>query len=638
MTGGLSFTICDREIASIPVGRLIEIRGTATLPDNDWLSLAKMPLGLFYINRSGNPVPIDSSDAVRMKYSDGAWPDPIFASDARLAELKASFPKETAHLPLGRVFIDSRPIGFVPHNGITLYPFQRDAVQRFLAEKRMLLLLRVGSGKTLPAVVAAEELRNRGVIDKVVVVASSTLLTDMWTPTVRTVTGTVPSLVNGPVAKRVAQWTADVPWVLSKYDTWRTDGKTLRAVLNPRTMVIIDEVHHLKSPDTKRWKATKELLDGCGVDYRLFLTGTLLWDRPMDAYGPISLLGLRVWNRREEFQNRYFTFKQIFTGRVRSDGGPVTVWVPDELNSPEDAALLRDAIDRVSFHPVVDWSLPSLTESTRIITATPEEEALYSAVVTNPLGKAINKGEGEKSVLSILTMERLLSSDPWVLYCSESETAKEIVARVGASKLLALSPGSKAKALVAYLSEFLEEDADTKVVVFSAFTGLPRLILDPSIPTDAEFSDSVSDVRAASVFLHGELKTEERESVLSRFKQNPSTRILFSTDIGGEGIDGLQGVANQVIHYDDPLSLGKLEQRVGRVWRRGQTKPVLSLRFEMSLEATLTQMLMGLNPSAYIDSRIRDLLKWKSGQRNMVWSVMGSTKTNDGATTDSAVG
>ena len=48
--------------------------------------------------------------------------------------------------------------------------------------------------------------------------------------------------------------------------------------------------------------------------------------------------------------------------------------------------------------------------------------------------------------------------------------------------------------------------------------------------------------------------------------------MLVSTDAGGEGID-LQS-ANVMVDWDLPWSMVRLEQRMGRLHRVGQTKPV----------------------------------------------------------------
>ena len=71
---------------------------------------------------------------------------------------------------------------------------------------------------------------------------------------------------------------------------------------------------------------------------------------------------------------------------------------------------------------------------------------------------------------------------------------------------------------------------------------------------------------------------EERNEVLAEFRD--STDILISTDAGGEGLN-LQ-FADCVINYDLPRNPMKIEQRIGRVDRIGQTRDVQVFNFVLA--------------------------------------------------------
>lgn len=68
---------------------------------------------------------------------------------------------------------------------------------------------------------------------------------------------------------------------------------------------------------------------------------------------------------------------------------------------------------------------------------------------------------------------------------------------------------------------------------------------------------------------------EERKQVQDTFAKN--VRILVSTDAGGEGLN-LQ-FCHVVVNYDIPWNPMRMEQRIGRVDRIGQTYPVRALNF-----------------------------------------------------------
>ncbi len=85
----------------------------------------------------------------------------------------------------------------------------------------------------------------------------------------------------------------------------------------------------------------------------------------------------------------------------------------------------------------------------------------------------------------------------------------------------------------------------------------------------------LSDRAISVVCLNGSMSLEERKQVQDAFAKD--TRILISTDAGGEGLN-LQ-FCHIIINYDIPWNPMRLEQRIGRVDRIGQTHSVKALNF-----------------------------------------------------------
>jgi len=71
-------------------------------------------------------------------------------------------------------------------------------------------------------------------------------------------------------------------------------------------------------------------------------------------------------------------------------------------------------------------------------------------------------------------------------------------------------------------------------------------------------------------YIHGGMKLEDRIKAEREFKHN--TQIMVATEAAGEGIN-LQ-FCNIMINYDIPWNPNRLEQRMGRIHRYGQTKEV----------------------------------------------------------------
>lgn len=73
--------------------------------------------------------------------------------------------------------------------------------------------------------------------------------------------------------------------------------------------------------------------------------------------------------------------------------------------------------------------------------------------------------------------------------------------------------------------------------------------------------------------IQGSTPTEERELIRARFGEHPAKepiRVLVATDSAGEGID-LQAYCHRLVNFDIPFNPSRLEQRIGRIDRYGQT-------------------------------------------------------------------
>ena len=74
--------------------------------------------------------------------------------------------------------------------------------------------------------------------------------------------------------------------------------------------------------------------------------------------------------------------------------------------------------------------------------------------------------------------------------------------------------------------------------------------------------------------IEGSTPTEDREYIRSQFTADPAeepVRVLLATDAAGEGID-LQTYCHRLVNFDIPFNPSRLEQRIGRIDRYGQTQ------------------------------------------------------------------
>ncbi|MGH7129570.1 MAG: DEAD/DEAH box helicase, partial [Planctomycetaceae bacterium] len=123
----------------------------------------------------------------------------------------------------------------------------------------------------------------------------------------------------------------------------------------------------------------------------------------------------------------------------------------------------------------------------------------------------------------------------------------------------------KPNELMTLLGELFEEP-QAKAVVFSQWTRMHELSRRRLAATDWEH-----------VFFHGGVPSGRRGSLVDRFRNDPGCRLFLATDAGGVGLN-LQH-ASAVINLDLPWNPAVLEQRIGRVHRLGQQRPVQVVNF-----------------------------------------------------------
>jgi len=157
---------------------------------------------------------------------------------------------------------------------------------------------------------------------------------------------------------------------------------------------------------------------------------------------------------------------------------------------------------------------------------------------------------------------------------------------------------AKAEALLdwIYRLEAEESDSELKVLVFTEF-----------VPTQAMLHDYLVERGFSVVCINGGMDMAARQAVQEAFSQD--TRILISTDAGGEGIN-LQ-FCHVVINYDIPWNPMRLEQRIGRVDRIGQTHPVRAVNFVFENS---------------VEHRVREVLEAKLA---IIYEEFGIDKTGD---------
>lgn len=119
---------------------------------------------------------------------------------------------------------------------------------------------------------------------------------------------------------------------------------------------------------------------------------------------------------------------------------------------------------------------------------------------------------------------------------------------------------------MAALFEDLFAEPDAKAVVFSQWTRTHDILIRR---LEARGLGYVS--------FHGGVPSEKRPALVERFCDDPTCRVFLSTDAGSTGLN-LQH-ASTLVNMDLPWNPAILEQRIARVHRMGQKRPVRIINF-----------------------------------------------------------
>lgn len=128
-------------------------------------------------------------------------------------------------------------------------------------------------------------------------------------------------------------------------------------------------------------------------------------------------------------------------------------------------------------------------------------------------------------------------------------------------------PDARLTALIRLLDGVCRPDGtwnNERVVIFTEYADTLAWLVD--VLTSKGYGDRLAVIQ-------GSTDTEERELIRQRFSADPAdedVRVLIATDSAGEGID-LQAHCHRLVNFDIPFNPSRLEQRIGRIDRYGQT-------------------------------------------------------------------
>lgn len=505
-------------------------------------------------------------------------------------------------------------------SGANVEAYQLEPLRRALQSSRTNLLLAddVGLGKTIEAGLVIQELLLRHRARSVVIVCPPSLALK-WQDEMREKFGLDFVIVNSDLMAKVRRshglnanpfrlfprviismsWLPTLRAQRLLRDVFADVTDTATARRFSFDILVVDEAHHVApaSPttapgqrgyavDSQRTTATKALADKC--EHRLFLSAT-----PHNGYSEsftalMEMIDGRRFTRGASLDER--ALRDVTVRRLKTDLPekgfqrrvlkPIT-FTPSDEEQRQFAVLDRILSDSARatgkgisggivamlFKKRFLSSPWSFARTLELYESVPDDVRLefddgqyYQEVLGS--GQS-DEEEGDVEHPEFTALRQSKGSNALV-----ASTNREIDALIEWGRKFEHRPDSRLEALVTFLDTICRPDGkdfnNERVVVFTEYATTLEWIA--RVLSQRGYRDVLATIQ-------GSTPTDERELIRDQFTKNPTkhpVRVLVATDSAGEGID-LQDFCHRLVNFDIPFNPSRLEQRIGRIDRYGQS-------------------------------------------------------------------
>jgi len=439
---------------------------------------------------------------------------------------------------------------------------------------RALLADEVGLGKTIEAGLVLSEYLLRGRVRRALVLAPPTLV-GQWREELAS-----KFAIETRGTETRAPWDGDGV-VVASLATARSDRHRDAVLARPWDLVIVDEAHTLKNHRTESYALVERLK----TRFLLLLTATPVENRVEELYNLVSLLRPGHLGGRAEFVRRF------------ADGGGRI----SEAGRAELRGLLAEVMVR-NTRALSGVALPPRFARTLLVAPGAEEHGLYEALAGALRSLAVDGRH--RQLLSLLLQEA--GSSPFAVrgtlgrLLADGALPEPIRhALAGAVELAGGATGSeKATALLRALAA-----APAPAIVFTRFRGTLGFLAEVLGRAGVRFERLDGDVPVAA-----------RAAAVERCRDGG---VLLATDVGSEGLN-LQ-FCHRLVNFDLPWNPMRIEQRIGRLHRIGQTEPVevLNLCLAGSIEERILTVLdERINLFELVVGEVETILGYLEGGRD----------------------
>lgn len=402
-------------------------------------------------------------------------------------------------------------------------------------------LFEMGCGKTLTTIAVAGALYNLGKIDRVLVVAPTSVCS-VW-PHDLNQFAAFPweaRVLLGDKKKRLKALNELENWpfkalriAVINYESTHREGIFEALAAYKPELIVCDESQRIKNPSAAQSKALHKL--GDAAPFRMILSGTPVQNNAVDLYSQYRFLDPSVYGANfYAFKNRYCIMGGYGQHQI------VGYRNMDELVDKEHSVAYR-----VTKEECLD--LPQQTFINRYVQFTDAEQAIYEQLRKSSFLE-LETGENVTAT-TILTMYlRLMQLTGGFLTADESTRPKQVNT-------------AKLDALADIVDDYVV-DAGKKLVIFARFR--------------AEIAAIENLLRLRKIqygSIYGDVPMEERGKIVEDFQTNPDTKV-FVAQIQTAGLGITLHAASTAVFYSYDYNYANYAQALARIHRIGQRLPV----------------------------------------------------------------
>lgn len=418
---------------------------------------------------------------------------------------------------------------------------------------------------------------------------------------------------------------ATASMVAASFHTLRDDRRGARQRLlnaDPWDLVIVDEAHHLsvdeRAGETLAYSLVSDLQERGKINSLLFFTGTPHRGKDYGFFGLMHLVRPDLFDPEGDpleqlpqlpkvmIRNNKATVTDLQGQKLFK---PVNVYSRQYQYSDEETQFYRTLSEFVIDGRAYAATLDGRGQTARMLVLITLQKLAASSIaaIRNALRKRrtmladVVKRSNDPAPISLPGDEQATFDD-----LSEAEEALPGSAAVllmedeihRLDELIALADAIVQETKIERLLQMIGEEfgPDEPILLFTEYKATQTLIVNAlhgrfgfGSATFINGDERLDGLEQAS----GAAKTvsQPREHAADSFNAG-KVRFLVSTEAGGEGID-LQERCAVLVHADMPWNPMRLHQRVGRLSRYGQTRPVsvYILRNPQTVEARIWDLL-----------------------------------------------